>query len=206
LRLFDGLLRLAEAVLMVVTALAGPLLVLALAGSASFSVRGELRPPYTVELSNGSRVTNAGAGSSEHEGATPASFDTAPTATAMIRIGRDEPGARAVAAVASIAAIALMWIGIVSLRRIVRSARDGAPFSTGNVRRLRSIAAAVAGWGAIALSARFGLERTLVSPEARISAIGPDWWAYVGVALGLLALAEVFKEGVRLREFEASTI
>jgi hypothetical protein len=45
-----------------------------------------------------------------------------------------------------------------------------------------------------------------VSPEARISAIGPDWWAYVGVALGLLALAEVFKEGVRLREFEASAI
>ena len=74
------------------------------------------------------------------------------------------------------------------------------------MRRLRWLAVAVVGCGALATAARLGIERALSSPDARISQIGPNWWAYVGVGLGVLALAEVFKEGVRLREFEASAI
>jgi hypothetical protein len=45
-----------------------------------------------------------------------------------------------------------------------------------------------------------------VKPPVQVLTPGPSWWVYVVVGLGLLALAEVFREGTALRELERATI
>lgn len=207
LRLFNGVLQVVWVLMVVGTAWIVMLLPLMLAGKGgSFGVPGELEAPYTVEFSDGARVTYLGGGSSDSEGAPPAELDAAPAVTGTVRIGQGQFDALVVAAVATASAVGLAWMGFVSLRRVVRSALDGTPFLEGNVRRLRLLAGSIAGCGVVAASERVALEWALASSTVRVGRIGPSWWVFVAGALGVLALAEVFKEGVRLREFEASAI
>ena len=111
----------------------------------------------------------------------------------------------------------LLWIAVLwFMRGIVRSVRNGDPFTGPNVRRLRAIAALlIVG----VLAAQFGqtaLQDELLEPYSRardaLDKPGlrppdrdfPEFALLCG--LGLFVLAQVFAHGVRLRDDVAATI
>jgi hypothetical protein len=51
------------------------------------------------------------------------------------------------------------------------------------------------------------LDRTIESdPAVHVIARGPSWWMMVLLGFGILALAEVFRQGAELHDLEQSTI
>ncbi len=126
---------------------------------------------------------------------------------AKLRLDEDDLDSRLVLAASGLLLIAAFWVGMVMTRRIVRSARDGKPFDPRNAIRLRVL-------GALFVAVPVGAEITgrLLGatvegePGVSVSTASPDWGVSVLVALGLLALAEVFNEGTVLRDLEDRTI
>ena len=98
---------------------------------------------------------------------------------------------------------ALGLVALVALRRIVVSARDGDPFATANIRRLQ-----VAGCCALAIPVvSEATERALVRVVEVGTAVRLDptllpWWPFVLLAAGSFALAEIFRRGAELHDFE----
>ena len=110
-------------------------------------------------------------------------------------------------AASGIAFVVAFWVGLFMTRRIVRSARDGAPFEARNVSRLRLLAAMFAAIPVGAEVSRRLLQSTVdADPRVTISIQSPDWGIYLLVALVLLALAEIFREGTALRELDEQTV
>lgn len=103
--------------------------------------------------------------------------------------------------------LGLAWVAVGNLRRVVRSAREGNPFEARNVVRLRCLAGVAVGIRIVTALAADMLDRLAdFDVDVRIRDVGPSWWLAVGVALGLLALAEAFGAGHRLQELEDATI
>lgn len=104
-------------------------------------------------------------------------------------------------------AAAVVVAGLLMLRRVVLSARDGDPFARASVRRLR-----IAGLCALALPVvGNATERALINAVTVGDAVQlhPDltpWWPFVLLAAGAFGLAEVFRRGSDLHEFEQLAI
>lgn len=211
LRLFDAVLKLLYVLLICVTLVAVPLGYLALTGRGTLRLDAELDPPYTIELGDGRAVVNAGRGAGEWhnfaQGDEQRYLDQPPTASAQVRVDREDRDARAVLVVGVGAWLGLCWLGLVNLRSIVRAAVARRPFDARNVGRLRRLGGAVVAFPAVGVLMHRGLEVTLdVDPPVDLAGVGPGGWAYVVTGLGLVALAEVFREGARLRELEDATV
>jgi small-conductance mechanosensitive channel len=102
--------------------------------------------------------------------------------------------------------IVILW----HLRGLVRSARQGDPFTTANVRRLREVGLLLMlGWPVVAFlsdTLKNQLSRTLPIEQQLGSVGAPPIGTGLLFGLGVLVLAEVFAHGVRLREDVEGTI
>jgi hypothetical protein len=104
--------------------------------------------------------------------------------------------------------IAVTWL----LRSIVRSVRIGEPFGSGTVRRLRGIAGVLLVGGPIVAAIDEGLRTELFDRLSPVQQIGTGMAGYtipgalLIAGLGALILAEVFAEGLRLREDVEGTV
>lgn len=172
-------------------------------GSGGVGIDATVAGPLEVALPDGGTILVRGDGQVDPRSL---GLESAAVRT-KLRIGEDDTDSRFVLAASGIALIAVFWIGLLMIRRVARSARDGAPFDPRNAGRLRVL-------GALFVAAPVGAEllrrllESTVEADRRvtISIQSPDWGVFVIVALGLFALAEVFREGTALRELEEQTI
>jgi hypothetical protein len=103
--------------------------------------------------------------------------------------------------------VALLW----QLWGVLRSARQGDPFTTANVRRLRQFGwLLLLGWPLVAyltMALKELLATTWVSPTDQTSGLfAPPIGLALPFGLAVLVLAEVFAHGLRLREDVEGTI
>ncbi len=211
LKFFDWLLRAAAFVLLLMTLLLAPLLVLGLAGHGEFSLDARLDPTYRVTFADGRAIGVADGHNVEYynfpfgrEGKSlgdPLNIDT------KVRVGLHDTDTRVVLAVAIVALLAISWFGLANLRRIVQTARAGDPFDPRNANRLRWIAGLGVAAVIVARVTAAIVNHTMEADEPmHVRIPTPGWLLVVTAVLGLLALAEVFREGAALRELERTTI
>ncbi|GAB1640439.1 DUF2975 domain-containing protein [Krasilnikovia sp. MM14-A1259] len=102
----------------------------------------------------------------------------------------------------------LAMFTLAALLLVVRAARRGDPFSVANVRRLQAL-----GWvltvgsvvaAGVELLAAFALSSTITTGAPNATASLPIFWAFGGLCV--LALSEVVKRGLALREDLATVI
>lgn len=210
LRLFDLVLGVGNLGLLFATVVAVPLAWLAFTGRGTFTLDAEVDPPYTVELAGGRAVqVNGGTGAwinfpigDEHR-----YLEDEPSVRAPVKVDREDTDARVVLAAGVSAWLALVWLGLVNVRRIVRSALAGRAFDAGNVARLRWLALAVLTFPLVTRVTFWALDARIdVDPPVHLLTPGPNWWVYAIGGVGVLALAEIFREGSRLRELEEATV
>jgi hypothetical protein len=210
LRLFDVVLGIAQVALLAASALAVPLAYLAFTGRGTFTVEAEVDPPYTVEFFDGRAVESSGGSAAWVDfpmGEEQRYLDDDPSVRARIKVGRDDIDARLVLATGLGTWLALTWLGLVNVRRIVRAALAGQPFHAANVGRLRWLAVAVFSFPVATTAMMWGLDSRLdTDPPVHVLTPGPSGWVHVAVGLGILALAEIFREGSRLRALDEATI
>jgi hypothetical protein len=100
--------------------------------------------------------------------------------------------------------VALLWL----LRLLLRSVRDGDPFTAANVRRLRAIGFLLAVGAPIANLMMYASDQWLASTSTA-GELGSSW-AVPGAgpvaSLGVFVLAEVFAHGARLRADVEGTV
>ena len=100
--------------------------------------------------------------------------------------------------------VAVLWL----LRRILVSVREGDPFTTANVRRLRVIGLLLLIGSPIAALLNSAFEQAILSsisaPGSGIEIGVPGGGLIAG--LGVFVLAQVFEHGVRMREDIAGTV
>ena len=123
-----------------------------------------------------------------------------------VHVPTDDRDTRVVMAASLLLAIALAWAALLSLRGVVRSARDGNPFDRRNVGRLRILGAVL-----LAVPVVIGICNRLIEGAFEADALHPslarvDALPVIVAAVGAFALAEVFREGAALRELEQTTI
>jgi predicted acyltransferase len=110
------------------------------------------------------------------------------------------PGVVAAALAVMLLALGLAWSALFPLVQMLRSTAAGQPFTTANVKRLNRIAATIA----IAFVLQFALPPILpFESQGMVKPMGVDC---VFAILLTLVLAQVFREGVRLREDAEGTI
>lgn len=214
LRIFDFALSGLLIALSAGTALLLPLLIVQSFGHGTVSVDGVLDVPYSFAVDGGPSVEVDDSGSTSVTWDGPADGDVyeglrpAPGLRTTIELDDDDVDAQVIIGLAVVLYMAASWVGLLSLRRVVRSAMSGDPFDVRNVGRLRWCAAAVLSAPAVGWLMAKLLEAALDSgpADAQVDVGGPDWGVYVFAGLGLLALAEVFREGAMLRDLERSTI
>jgi hypothetical protein len=200
---FDRILRVVTAIFVIGTiAFVVPLGSL-VSGRGGVAVDGTVDPPLTIAVDGGTAVVLDADGEARDRRS---GIETAEV-RAKVRLGDDDTDSRVVLAVSGSALVVAFWVGLIATRRLVRSARQGDPFDTRNVQRLRLLAALFVAVPAGAEVTRRLLASTAdVDPRLHVSIAAPDWGVFLVVALGLLALAEVFRAGVALRDLEQATI
>jgi hypothetical protein len=110
------------------------------------------------------------------------------------------PGVVAAALAVMLMALALAWAALLPLIQMLRSTAAGAPFTLANVKRLHWIAGTIA----VAYLLQFALPPLLpFDSKDIIKPMGVDG---VFAILLTLVLAQIFREGVRLREDAEGTI
>jgi hypothetical protein len=196
--------------LIVATAIAVPLLVLAAIGKGSTYVSGVLDTPYRVAFDDG-RAIAVGGDTTAYEnfaiGEESHTLSSAPTVTASLRVPASDLDTRAIVIAMFTSWLAAAWLGLVNLRRLVRSARDGRPFASENPRRLRWLGVAVLSVPIVTGLGNVIVARTIeLDVPFSVSVDRGSWLSLIVVGVGLIALAEIFAEAVRLREFEETTI
>lgn len=210
LRLFDVVLGISQVALLAASALAVPLACLAFTGRGTFTVDAEVDPPYTVEFFDGRAVQSSGGSAAWIDfpaGEEWRYLDDEPSVRARVKVDRDDTDARLVLAAGLGTWFALAWLGLINVRRIVRTALAERPFDAANVGRLRWLAVAVFSFPVATTAMVWGLDSRLdTDPPVHVLIPGPSWWVYVAVGVGVLALAEIFREGSRLRALEEATI
>jgi hypothetical protein len=210
IRWFDTALRPTTIVLAVATAIAVPGVTYGLASGAGVGFDTVVEPPFTIDAGPLTMASRSGGDVSvvdaRHVADRGAEVEQVEVAATM-SVADDDRDARVVLLLTFAALLAIVWTGLVSLRRIVRSARDREPFDHRNVGRLRrlggvAIAAPIVVWASSrAFEATVDVEeRFSLRPE------GMGFWPWLTAGLGFLALAEVFREGAALRDLERSTI
>jgi hypothetical protein len=183
-------------------------------GDGTITVDSTTAAPYSVELEGGTRIDVASDGSMTAQGGgtagepEPRLVELPTTLQAPVRLADVGLASRLVAAATVLMSIGAGWVGLVSLRRVVRSALSGNPFDARNAGRLRwcglaLLSVPVTGWVAAMLLAA-PVDESL--PGVRAVPSGPDWGVYVLVGVGLLALAEVFRSGAVLQDLEMRTV
>ena len=168
--------------------------------------------PCPVAPGTGQSLTvySDGNSSSTGNGRNAKTYLPTPSIHANLDVARDDTDTRVAAAVMDEAVLALAALVLLSLHLVVSSARAGEPFAARNVNRLRCAAAGVAGAfivlrvGAVVLN--HTLDRSRDLPNVHVTPEGLGWWATIVITLGLLALAQVFRVGSDLREFEQAAI
>jgi hypothetical protein len=104
--------------------------------------------------------------------------------------------------------IAVLWL----LRGLARSVREGDPFSAANVQRLRGIGSLLAFGGLLVEIVNSSLRTQLweAVPPGRYGNIGTEGFGVPGnmllAGLGAFILAEVFAQGLRMREDLEGTV
>jgi hypothetical protein len=210
LRLFNTLLGIGNLLLMVMTVVSMSIAWAVLSGRGTVKLDAEFDQPYTVEFADGSAIDASGGGASWHDlppGDHRRALEESVSVRTTVDVGPDDTDARVVLAAGVAARLALTWLGLFNVRRIVRSALDGQPFHADNVGRLRWLAVAVLALPVVTTVEHVVLEGRLdIHPPVDVVTSGPGWWVYLMVGAGVLALAEIFREGARLRDLEATTI
>ena len=211
IRILDIATSIATFLLAVVTAIALPLAIYTATGSGSLTVEAELAEPFFIELFDGRRVSINEAGVSSYEnfpiGDERATISDVPPAEVTVSVQRSDLDTRAIALGSIVAYFAASWVGLLSLRRVVRAAAVGHPFHDGNPKHLRRV-----GWSVLAIIAIdvfrvLLLNATLESDIAvRVTVPGTSRWILLTAAIGFFALAGIFAEASRLRRFEEATI
>lgn len=200
---FERLLRLMTVVFAVGTIVFAATFVALVSGSGGVGVDATLEPPLAISLDDGQTIALEADGQAEDRALDIEQAEL----RAKVRLGEDDIDARVVVALSGVALITVFWIALLTIRRIVRSARKGNPFDGRNVFRLRVLAALFV---LVPVGSEVGrrLLSSTVDADARleISTGSPDWGVFLLVALGLWALAEVFSEGVALRDLDETTI
>jgi hypothetical protein len=196
--------------LIVATAIAAPLLVVAAIGKGSTYVSGVLDAPYSLAFDDGRSITVDGDTTTYENfpiGEESRTLHSAPTVTASLRVPASDLDTRAMVIAIFGGWLAAAWLGLVNLRRLVRSARNGGPFASENPRRLRWLGAAVLSVPIVTGLGNAIAARTIeLDVPFSVSVDQGSWLTLVVVGVGLIALAEVFAEAARLREFEETTI
>jgi len=113
-------------------------------------------------------------------------------------------GMRTIMAI-GIAAVPIAYVVLRELSRIVRSVRDGDPFSAGNAARLRTIAWALLGLEllhllVVAIASAVSTREVPLHLDGGVTVTG--WLA----VMLLFVLAQVFREGTRLRDDLEGTV
>ena len=110
------------------------------------------------------------------------------------------PGVVAAALAVMLMLLGLAWAALLPLIQMLRSTAAGEPFSIANVKRLHWIAGAIA----VAYLLQFVLPPLLpFHAQGMVKPMGVDG---IFAILLTLVLAQIFREGVRLREDAAGTI
>lgn len=179
--------------------------------SSYSSTTGRLEAPYVIELDDERRIEVPADGPAhyvgfgESESASDQRFDT-PSVDLMVRITTNNWWQQA----ASWALFAVIaggaWFALFQLWRVVRSARDGDPFSHRNVYRLRWIAVSLAVAPLVLGGASVALDRLVTAEVPATLLAGPGWGVWIVAALGVLAIAEVFRAGADLRDLNQRTV
>ena len=199
----DRFLKVVTAVFAIGTVAFVATLVPLVTGSAGVGVDGTIEPPLTIATPDGAAIDVAPSG---EVAARTLDLESA-RIDATMRLGEDDTDARLVVALSGVALIAAFWTGLIVTRRIVRSARDGDPFDARNVTRLRVLAALFVLVPVGTQITAWLLEAAVeTAPDVQVAMASPDWGILLVVALGLLALAQVFREGVTLRDLDRTTI
>lgn len=221
LRWFDGCLRVLAFVLALLTGIGIPFAAVVIAGHGSIELEAEVEDPYTVIFGlpdNGAELPHTPYvgvardrivvhGNFPVAGEEKEHVRDAPRVRTRMTVAPEDRDTRVAVVVMVVLLLGLAWVAVGNLRRVVRSAREGNPFEDRNVVRLRCLAGVAVGTRIVTALAANMLDRLAdFDVDVRIRDVGPSWWLAVGVALGLLALAEVFGAGHRLQELEDATI
>jgi hypothetical protein len=198
--------------LIVLTGVAIPLMLIAATGRGTITVNGVLDAPYTLEFDDGRSIgVNGTADLVTYQnfevGLESETLSTAPTVTAPLEVSRNDTNSRVVVMAMFAGWLGIAWIGLENLRRLVRSAVARNPFAAENPGRLRWLGGAILAVPVVTGVGNAILARTIdVGLPFSVSVDRSGWLVLIVVGVGLFALAEVFGEAVRLREFEESTI
>lgn len=195
--------------------LAGPLFVVlsltSLSDPSSFtSVPSRLDPPYSIEFSGDRTVAVSADGTATFDGFAHPSYlepsTTAPSVEMMVPIATEPWWKEVASTLLLLPVLALAWLATFNLLRVVRSARDGQPFSASNVSRLRWVAACAAA-APVALGANDLVTRRLLDESVSATpGTGPGSVTMLAIAVVVLALSEVVRVGIDLRDLNERTV
>ena len=124
---------------------------------------------------------------------------------ANVEIPKSDKETRAVMTASMLLMLGLAWVGLLALRRVVRSAVAGDPFVDRNVFYLRVFGAVLVAAPLVAALTNRLVDATLDVGGGRVAVADVDF-TWIVAAIAAFALAEVFRRGSELRELEASTI
>ena len=98
-------------------------------------------------------------------------------------------------------------LGLVLLRRVVVTAQEGEPFAPANIRRLRVAGACSLAIPLIAEATERGLVRSVdVADGVRLDPSLITGWPFVLLGFGGFALAEIYRRGADLHDFDRHAI
>ena len=212
LRALDTAIRLARYLLIFVTVLAAATLLVALSGrGTTLSVAADLDEPFVIELDDGRRV-----GINDGRITTYENFDLGRERNSLADVGevgltvtvsRTDTDSRIVLGTMIVGWLAAAWLGLNSLARLVAAARIGRVFTNDSPRRLRHLGIALVAVPVITVVGSAILDQTIDTDiPISIALSGTSGWVLVLVGVAMFALAEVFVEAARLREFEEATV
>lgn len=180
-------------------------------GSSAFTVEATLSPPLTIER-GANRWEMGGARSSGTIGDPAAigglgGFSPDRVVGELVVHQDDEPGAIALYRT-GLALIALAAVAaLVLVHRVVDEAREEHPFDRTNVRRLRIAGVCALFIPLIGDQTESLLNDTIEVGDAVTIAVElVPWWPFLLAAAGALGLAEIFRHGSELQDFEQLAI
>lgn len=214
IRVFDITLRILTLALVAASVAALPLMLLFLTGRGPITVPAELEHPYRISFldpQDRSIVVASDLRINEYRnfkiGEEGQYLKKPPDVRVDVRVDRTDTDSRGVIAASALALLLLAWTAVWNLRRIVRSAMDGDPFVPANVARLRRLATVAFALPLLDVVATAIVARTLeTDPPVAVVAPGLKSGSLIVVGLAFLALAEVFRAGSDLRQFERETV
>lgn len=179
-------------------------------GSSHFIVEATLDPPLTIER-DGNRwkigVTGSGVIGDPAAVGGLGGFSPDRVVGEVVVHQDDDPGAIALHRTGLTLVALAAVVALVLVHRVVDKAREAHPFDRANVRRLR-----IAGLCALLIPLIGGQTESLLSDAIEVGdavTIAIDlvpWWPFLLAAAGAFGLAEVFRHGSELQDFEQLAI